>query len=81
MCLGKVERFLKRNSILFPHATRGFVFCTLFCFLFKTEQTTQNQHTHILTHTLTVYSYEFPLKGREGGPVQNFDNKDLSNGD
>ena len=78
-------RWLLRDSwkeTRFYFLTQLVVLCSVLCFVFCLKQNKQHKtNTHILTHTLTVYSYEFPLKGREGGPVQNFDNKDLSNGD
>ena len=72
-----VESFLKRNSILFPHATFVFV-CVLFSGQTK-ETTTKQKLKHMSTykwqHLFNLQRVAFSLKGREGGLSQNFDKR------
>ena len=62
-----VERFLQRNSILFPHATS--VCVLLFCLTFglKNQINTKHKPQHTHTHTCSfLIPVKFPFKGRVG---------------
>ena len=60
-----VERFLQRNSILFPHATSVCVLLFLFDLWFeKPNQHKTQTPTH--THTHFLIPVKFPFKGRVG---------------